>query len=69
MVDLMRRACFFGREKGFAEERVQLHNGPAITPDSAKESSSDSDSSSKAPSSMQETAVKWAEDMFRTECD
>lgn len=69
LVDLMRRACFFGREKGFAEERVQLHDGPAITQDSSKESNSESDSSSSAATSMQETAVTWAEDMFRSKSD
>ncbi|KIV76996.1 hypothetical protein PV11_08838 [Exophiala sideris] len=63
LVELMRRACFYGREKGFAEDRVQLNDHTA---QSAEEASSDPQSTSNTTSSMQGSAVKWAEDMFQS---
>ncbi|KAK4945617.1 hypothetical protein LTR10_015236 [Elasticomyces elasticus] len=63
LVELMRRACFYGREKGFAEERVQLNDHTAQP---AEEASSDPQSTSSTTSSMQGSAVKWAEDMFQS---
>lgn len=38
MVDVMRRACFFGREKGFSEERVTLSSLPAFVPSAESDS-------------------------------
>ncbi|KAI1611983.1 hypothetical protein EDD36DRAFT_271114 [Exophiala viscosa] len=67
LVELMRRACFFGREKGFAEDRVQLHDEPAITAESAEEVDSYGKTSSSTASSMPESAVKWAQAMFRSD--
>ena len=65
LVELMRRACFFGREKGFAEERVQLHDEPPVAVQSGEEIRSHGKTSSSAASSMHESALQWTQDMFR----
>ncbi|EXJ62421.1 hypothetical protein A1O7_02856 [Cladophialophora yegresii CBS 114405] len=53
LAELMRRACFIGREKGFAEERVQLQ----LCDLSARGFDADG-------GIMQEAAMKWLGEMF-----
>ena len=53
MTELMRRACFIGREKSFAEERVQLRLCET----------EDGDGKDRA-GEMQVRAVEWVEEMF-----
>ncbi|ETI23717.1 hypothetical protein G647_05522 [Cladophialophora carrionii CBS 160.54] len=53
LAELMRRACFIGREKGFAEERVQLQ---LCDP---------SPWAVDAGGGMQEAAMKWLGEMFK----
>ena len=73
LVELMRRACFFGREKGYAEERVQLHEqgGAEVEGSSPSEAQSEEADSSMASSRtapcMQESAVRWIGEMFERE--
>jgi hypothetical protein len=70
LVELMRRACFFGREKSFAEERVRLyeessHSGePGTTRTGEFECAGDIFTHSSLR--LQSEAVKWAEHMLTT---
>lgn len=68
LVELMRRACFFGREKSFAEERVQLYEESprAGEPDttSAEEFKAAADFVTHPSLRLQSKAVKWAEQML-----
>jgi hypothetical protein len=52
LAELMRRACFIGREKGFAEERVQLRLCDASSP------------GVEMGGGMQEVALKWVGEIF-----
>ena len=51
MTELMRRACFIGREKSFAEERVQLSECKQGVADEGAED-------------LQQSAIKWVGQMF-----
>ncbi|KAJ9635289.1 hypothetical protein H2204_005850 [Knufia peltigerae] len=66
LVELMRRACFFGREKGFAEERVRLYEETAHDQDMGSESAEALTTSSHSRPSMRlhEQALSWAETML-----
>jgi hypothetical protein len=52
LAELMRRACFIGLEKGFAEERVQLRLCDPSSP------------SVEMDGGMQEVALKWVGEIF-----
>ncbi|OAL30293.1 hypothetical protein AYO20_08771 [Fonsecaea nubica] len=53
LVELMRRACFLGREKSFAEERVQIHEGQ----DQLQKQQ-------QMKAEMQQSAIDWVARMF-----
>jgi hypothetical protein len=59
LAELLRRACFFGRESGLATERVQLLEKPA----NADDGGGDND----AIGPMHEAATEWIEEMFGTD--
>ena len=54
MVELMRRACFIGREKSVGEERVQLQL-------------CERDSSAGECGDLEKAAIKWIGEMFTTD--
>ncbi|KAK5212268.1 hypothetical protein LTR47_007183 [Exophiala xenobiotica] len=70
LVELMRRACFFGREKSFAEERVRLYEESAHAgePDTTRTGGFEGAGDIFTHSSLrlQSEAVKWAEHMLTT---
>ncbi|KIW20643.1 hypothetical protein PV08_01220 [Exophiala spinifera] len=67
LVELMRRACFFGREKGFAEERVQLSEGIAHDEDRWRGDVESHPSTRRLSMHLQEQALGWAEAMLAKE--
>lgn len=62
--ELLRRACFFGREKGFAEERVQLHEEGADHVDHIRASTLNT---GDVKTKMQRAALKWIKDVSQRE--
>lgn len=64
LVELMRRACFFGREKGFAEERVQLYEEIAYDQDSRSENAEVLTSTSHLSMRLHVQALRWTETML-----
>lgn len=63
LADLLRRACFYGRESGFAEQRVQL----VVEELDESTDSSSSSVTTASTANMHSRAIAWAEAMFSDE--
>ncbi|EXJ90462.1 hypothetical protein A1O1_03565 [Capronia coronata CBS 617.96] len=76
LAELMRRACFLGRERGFAEERVSLHEEKDATNSDLPHDSTEwaklsvlgnLDPRKEVAPDLRSTAVNWLHGMFQQE--
>ncbi|KAL4965202.1 uncharacterized protein BDV14DRAFT_60439 [Aspergillus stella-maris] len=67
MVEVMRRACFWGREKGFGEERVILSS--VVVPEASADVASGENGVSPAKEEMDTLAGEWLGETFKAEAE
>ncbi|KIX09387.1 uncharacterized protein Z518_00466 [Rhinocladiella mackenziei CBS 650.93] len=67
LAELMRRACFFGREKGLAEERVHLSEQVSPGTNTDETISHTAVDQQTAQTMMQENATRWVGEIFARE--